>query len=502
MQHPRTGRRRFAGLCLGAAVATSFGLATALPAQAATGEIRNADAEAAVAGEYIVVFEDAAATGPGGVSAAATDLSQRYGGEIQRTYETALRGYSAAMNETAAERLAADPSVKYVEQNRRVHALGTQDNPPSYGLDRLDQRDLPLDDSYTYPNGGAGVTAYVIDTGIRTSHETFGGRASSGYDFVDGDSVANDCNGHGTHVAGTVGGAEYGVAKNVDLVGVRVLDCQGSGSYAGVIDGIDWVTQNADGPAVANMSLGGSASSAVDDAVSSSIAAGVTYGIAAGNSSADACDYSPARVEEAITVGATNSQDAEASYSNYGDCLDIYAPGSNITSAWIGSDTDTNTISGTSMATPHVVGAAALLLADTPSASPAEVRDSMVNNASTGKISGIGAGSPNKLLYVGESDGGDPQPPENSAPTASFTVNCSTAGCDFDATGSSDSDGSVVGYSWQFGDGATATGSTVGHSYGGGQFTATLTVTDDEGATGSATHQIDCYDFGTVYCFA
>ncbi|WP_019855576.1 S8 family serine peptidase [Actinopolyspora mortivallis] len=501
MQHPNRGHSRLASLCLGAAVATSFGVATALPAQAAEGEIRKADAQAAIADNYIVVFEDAAANGPGGVSAAATDLAQRYGGSVERTYETALRGFSVSMDENAAERLAADSRVKYVEQNQRVHAFGTQQDPPSYGLDRIDQRDLPLDGSYTYPNEGSGVTAYVIDTGVRVSHNTFEGRASHGYDFVDNDSVANDCNGHGTHVAGTVGGAEYGVAKDVDLVGVRVLDCQGSGSYAGVIDGIDWVTQNADGPSVANMSLGGSASSAVDDAVRNSISSGVTYGIAAGNSSADACNYSPARVEEAVTVGATNRRDGEASYSNYGSCLDIYAPGSNITSAWIGSDSDTNTISGTSMAAPHVTGAAALVLADTPSASPAQVRDTLVNNASSGKISGIGAGSPNKLLYVGEGGGDDPENPGNNAPQASFTVNCGY-GCEFDASGSSDSDGSIASYAWDFGDGATATGSTVTHDYAGGQYTATLTVTDDEGATDSTTHQIQCYDFGSVYCFA
>ncbi|WP_017973184.1 S8 family serine peptidase [Actinopolyspora halophila] len=501
MRYPNRGHGRIASLCLGATVAASFGVVAALPAQAAEGQIRNADIDAAIEDSYIVALEDAAAAGPGGVSTAATDLTQRYGGQVDRTYDVALRGFATSMDESAAKRLAADPGVKYVEQNQRVHALGTQQDPPSYGLDRIDQRDLPLDGSYTYPNEGSGVTAYVIDTGTRISHNTFEGRASNGYDFVDNDSVANDCNGHGTHVAGTIGGAEYGVAKNADIVGVRVLDCQGSGSYAGVIDGIDWVTQNAEGPSVANMSLGGSTSSSVDDAVRNSISAGVTYGVAAGNSGDDACGYSPARVESAVTVGATNRQDGEASYSNYGDCLDIYAPGSNITSAWIGSDSDTNTISGTSMATPHVVGAAALVLGDTPAASPAQVSDTLVNNASSGKISNPGPGSPNKLLHVGGESGENPEDPGNSSPSASFTVNCSS-GCEFDAAGSADSDGSITDYAWAFGDGSNGSGSTVSHDYSGGQFTATLTVTDDEGATDSTTHQIQCYDFGTVYCFA
>ncbi|MDR7300930.1 S8 family serine peptidase [Haloactinomyces albus] len=506
MQHARKSRSRLADLCVGAAVITSFGLAGAVPAQAAEGKILHTEGKDAIADSYIVVLEDAAANGPGGVQAAAQDLSAQYGAQVGHTYEHALRGFSVTADAAEAKRLATNPSVKYVEQDQRVHAFGTQENPPSYGLDRIDQRDLPLSGSYTYPNEGSGVTAYVLDTGVRTSHNTFEGRASSGYDFVDGDSVANDCNGHGTHVAGTIGGEQYGVAKNVDVVGVRVLDCQGSGSYSGVIDGIDWVTQNAEGPAVANMSLGGPVSTAVDDAVRTSIQSGVTYGLAAGNASSDACSTTPARVTEAITVGATNRQDSEASYSNYGSCLDIYAPGSNITSAWIGSDTDTNTISGTSMATPHVVGAAALILSANPSASPAQVRDTMVSTASTGKIGNVSAGSPNKLLYVGGDNGAEPpKDPGNTAPSAGFTVSCSYGSCSFDASGSSDSDGTVADYAWDFGDGSTGNGKTVTHRYaGGGDFTATLTVTDDAGATDSASTQIRCYAFGggSTYCFS
>lgn len=496
-------RNRLAGLCLGAAVAGSFGVVTAMPAQAAEGRIRNADVQGAIAGEYIVALTEASTSDSGGVTAKATDLGTRYGGNVERTYEHALTGFSMSMSEDAARELAADPSVRYVEQNQRAHAFGTQDNPPSWGLDRMDQRDLPLNESYTYPNEAQGVTAYVIDTGVRTSHSTFEGRASSGYDFVDGDGTANDCNGHGTHVSGTIAGAEYGVAKRANIVGVRVLNCQGSGSYAGVIDGIDWVTQNASGPSVANMSLGGGASTAVDDAVRNSIASGITYGLAAGNSGADACNTSPARVGEGITVGATNRQDGQASYSNYGNCLDIYAPGTDITSAWIGSDSDTNTISGTSMATPHVVGAAALVLGNNASAAPQQVRATLVNNASSEKVSGIGVGSPNRLLHVGEESGKEPpEEPGNEAPAADFTVSCFN-GCQFDASSTADPDGSIASYSWDFGDGATAGGATTSHGYsGGGEFTVTLTVTDDAGATDSATRALSCYDFGTIYCFA
>jgi len=244
------------------------------------------------------------------------------------------------------------------------------------------------------------VTAYIIDTGIRMSHTQFGGRASSGYDFVDNDSNANDCHGHGTHVAGTVGGSTYGVAKGVTLKAVRVLDCSGSGTNSGVIAGINWVTSNhaAGAKAVANMSLGGSVSTSLDSAVSASIADGVVYAIAAGNSNRSACNSSPARVSSAITVGATTSTDARASYSNYGSCLDLFAPGSSITSSWYSSDTATNTISGTSMATPHVAGVAALYLQG-HTATPQQVRDAIVAAATSGVVSNRMPGSPNKLLY-------------------------------------------------------------------------------------------------------
>ncbi len=290
------------------------------------------------------------------------------------------------------------------EQKDEKAGETVQQNPASWGLDRIDQRQLPLDDAYSYDRAGAGVTAYIIDTGVRVTHDDFGGRARSGYDFVDDDANADDCHGHGTHVGGTVAGSQYGVAKGADVVGVRVLNCQGSGSTSQVVSGIDWVTENAVKPAVANMSLGGGVDGVLDDAVRRSIDSGVSYAIAAGNGNIlgwpqDACNYSPARVPEAITVGATDRDDQRASFSNYGTCLDVFAPGVDITSAWIGSDSDTNTISGTSMATPHVAGVAALYLEGNPSATPAQVRDAVVNNATSDVVGDPRAGSPNKLLY-------------------------------------------------------------------------------------------------------
>jgi subtilisin family serine protease len=395
------------GIATGAAAAVVAALATGTAAAAPEGQILGLDAAEPVQDSYIVVLKPRS-----DVSAAAADLANEYGAAVKHTYRNALQGFSATMSEKQARRLAADPAVDHVEQDARVHTADTQENPPSWGLDRIDQKVLPLDSSYTYATDASNVTAYIIDTGILTTHDDFGGRASHGYDAVDDDNDATDCAGHGTHVAGTVGGSSYGVAKGVKLVAVRVLNCSGSGTFAGVIAGIDWVTANAVAPAVANMSLGGGASATVDAAVQRSIAAGVTYGIAGGNNySASACNYSPARTPEAITVGATESSDAKAAYSNIGSCLDIFAPGSAITSAWHTGTTATNTISGTSMATPHVVGAAALYLAANPTATPQQVRDALVEAATSGVVTGAGSGSPNELLYVGDGSDPDPEPP-------------------------------------------------------------------------------------------
>ncbi|MFG3698837.1 S8 family serine peptidase [Micromonospora sp. NPDC047620] len=399
-------------------VATMAMVATATPAMAAepVGTIRAAGGATAVADSYIVVFKDTAVA-RATVGDTAQRLVGRHGGTVARTYGAALRGFEVRVGAGAAARIAADPAVAYVEQNHTVSIAGTQTNPPSWGLDRIDQRALPLDNSYTYPNTASNVHAYIIDTGIRFSHSDFGGRATSGFDAVDGGS-ADDCNGHGTHVAGTVGGSAYGVAKGVQLVGVRVLNCQGSGTNAGVIAGVDWVTQNAVKPAVANMSLGGGANSTLDTAVRNSINSGVSYGLAAGNDSGgNACNTSPARTAEGITVGSTTNTDARSSFSNIGTCLDIFAPGSSITSAWYTSDSATNTISGTSMATPHVVGAAALVASANPSWTPQQVRDYLVNNATNNVVGNPGTGSPNKLLYVVNDD----TPP----PTNDFSVSVS-----------------------------------------------------------------------------
>ncbi|MGI5148966.1 S8 family serine peptidase [Plantactinospora sp. CA-294935] len=409
-----SGQRRTRRIAAGLAVAVTaglFGTAVVAPAAAAPagGTIRHSGGATAVTGSYLVVLEEAS-VGADSVTDRAGVLAARAGGKVARTYRHALRGFEFTGSAEAARRLATDPSVAYVEQNHRVRLTGTQTPTPSWGLDRIDRRPLALDNSYTYPSTGSGIRAYVIDTGIRLTHQTFGGRAISGFDAIDG-GPASDCQGHGTHVAGTVGGAEYGVAKGVTLVAVRVLDCTGSGTYAQVIAGVDWVTGDHDPGerAVANMSLGGPANSAANTAVANSIADGVSYAVAAGNENVDACGGSPASVPAAITVAATGGfqggpgrTDARASFSNYGTCVDIFAPGVAIVSSTIATDTSSGAADGTSMASPHVAGAAALVLAQNPSYTPQQVRDLLVGGGTPGLVTNPGPGSPNVLLYVAD----------------------------------------------------------------------------------------------------
>ncbi|MEU1282219.1 S8 family serine peptidase [Streptomyces sp. NPDC005805] len=369
---------------------TSF--AGAAPAE---GKIYGANAEGAVTGSYIVLLDE---------KADKKKLAKEYGGTFKRNYSSAVNGFSASgLSETEAKRLAADPAVGKVVQNKKFTINATQENPPSWGLDRVDQEDTAGDSKYTYPDtAGEGVTAYVIDTGVRVSHADFEGRATHGFDAIDNDDTADDGNGHGTHVAGTIAGAAHGVAKKTKIVAVRVLDDNGSGTTEQVVAGIDWVTQNANGPSVANMSLGGGADEALDEAVRKAVASGITFGVAAGNESSDAGQSSPARVQEAITVASSTEADEQSDFSNYGEVVDIYAPGSDITSAWNDSDEGTKTISGTSMATPHVVGAAAVYLAGHQDAAPADVATALTEGATADKITNPSAGTPNKLLKIVE----------------------------------------------------------------------------------------------------
>ncbi|MGW4132850.1 S8 family peptidase [Amycolatopsis japonica] len=405
-------RKTRSGLVAGVALAGVTAAVATFGAGAANadqqGEIRGAGAANAVGGSYIVVLKPTA-VGQGvaaaseitaNVAAKAQGLTGQYGTTLSRTFGSALNGFSIKADEAAAKRLAADPQVAYVVQNKTFKISETQDNPPSWGLDRVDQADLPLDNKYTYPVKADNVTAYVIDTGVRGSHKDFGDRATGGKDFVDNDDTPNDEHGHGTHVAGTIGGTDHGLAKGVKIVGVRVLDANGSGTTEGVVAGVDWVAANATGPSVANMSLGGGADDALDAAVKGAIDKGVTFALAAGNESSDAGTTSPARVKEAITVAASDKTDKQASFSNYGSVVDLYAPGVDITSTWGTGDDATNTISGTSMASPHVAGAAALYLSAHPDATPAQVAEGLVAAAADGKISNPTGGTANKLLQV------------------------------------------------------------------------------------------------------
>ena len=350
-------------------------------AAAALATLGAASPSAADRASYIVVLKSSVAN----PAAVAQEHAARFGGTVSHVYSHALKGYSLTLPAAAVARIAADPRVDYVEADGVMTADTTQTG-ATWGIDRIDQRSLPLSGTFTYFATGSGVKAYIIDTGIRFTHTQFGGRAIKGVDEVTPGGSAADCNGHGTHVSGTVGGSTYGVAKQVTLVAVRVLGCNGSGSTSGVIAGIDWVTGNhlSGQSAVVNMSLGGGASSSLDTAVNNSINDGVSYAIAAGNGDVfgnpqNACNFSPARVAAAMTISATDSTDTKASWANYGSCVDWFAPGVSITSAWYSSDTATNTISGTSMATPHTTGVAAQYLQGHPGSSPSTVRTALFN---------------------------------------------------------------------------------------------------------------------------
>lgn len=441
-------------------------------------------------GRYIVVFKDTVADVPG----LAHSLARAQGGTAHFVYEHALKGFAATLPEPAVEALRRNPHVAYIEPDAEVRAFGAgAQTGATWGLDRVDQRARPLDGIYNYEGTGAGVTVYVIDTGIRITHAEFGGRARFGIDTRNND-IADDCNGHGTHIAATIGGATYGVAKEVSLVAVRVLGCTGGGYTSTVLAGIDWVANdhvNNPGPAVANMSFGGgSASDAVDSAVRNCIASGVAFVAAAGdgNSSGnpqDAGRFSPGRVAEAMTVGATDATDTRASWSNFGSVIDWFAPGVDITSAWWTSDTATNNLTGTSMAVPFTAGVAALYLEAHPDAAPQDVRDALYDATTKGIVQNAKSAN-NHLLYSLVASGA----PANVPPGAGFGFSVNALTVAFSDL-SRDVDGTVTAYSWDFGDGGASFEQNPIHAYAAdGTYNVTLTVTDDEGATGSTTRPV------------
>ena len=407
------------------------------------------------------------------------EIARAHGVAPQFVYRSALTGFAGTISDAARAGLLRDARVSRIEPDRPFSADGGVEAGAPWGLDRIDQR-TSRDGNYTYGATGRGVTVYILDSGIRFSHTDFGGRAVPGFDALGGD--GSDCFGHGTHVAGTVGGTTYGVAKEVRLVSVRVLDCKGAGSTSTVLAGLDWIMANAARPAAVNISLGGGPDGIVDDAVRQVVAAGIPAGIAAGNADDDACFYSPARVTEAMTIGASDSTDVAASFSNFGSCVDWYAPGVGIRSDGLTDDQASKVMSGTSMAAPHTTGAAALYLELHPAATAQEVASALASTATAGAITGVGSlkggSSRGDLLYTGGLAG---PAPGGSAPVAAFAAACSALVCSFTSQ-STDAAGSIASSSWTFGDGSTASGTNATHTYAEtGTYHVALTVTDNSG---------------------
>ncbi|TDM65042.1 S8 family peptidase [Acinetobacter pittii] len=358
----------------------------------------SSEAKGIIKNQYIVILNKDV----GSSNEFAQGIAKQHGGKVLQTYDAVLKGFAIYLPDVAGtafvEAMKKNPKVVSVENDTIMKIDATTQSNPDWGLDRIDQKNLPLDSAYSYLQTGSGTTAYIVDTGILSTHQQFSGRVLSGYTAISDGNGTNDCHGHGTHVAGTVGGSTYGVAKNVSLVPIRILGCDGSGASSNVIAGLDWILKNGKKPAVVNMSLGGEANTSLDSAVENLFNNGYVMVVAAGNSNTDACSTSPARVSKAITVAATDSTDTRASYSNYGSCVDIFAPGSQINSSWIGSNTATKVLNGTSMATPHVVGVVAEMLQSTPTATPQTISNNLLNQASNNVVKNP-SGSPNRLLY-------------------------------------------------------------------------------------------------------